>query len=157
MNDINKHCGDNLGGIFLFRVIPVDDVQSIPLLVDGKVCEPVILKTDKRWFDVYGTEGTMKYLEEPQTSEHGDFYKASITSFIPKGRSEVKAVLDEMKNKNFIIDIIDNNSFRRLVGTIAEPLKFSVGYDSGNKVTTSNGYSISFSGLIQNESPEYFI
>ena len=157
MNDINKPCGDNVGGIFLFKIAFTDDVQSMSLPINGNVCEPVELKSLARWYDVYGTEGTIKFNEDQQQSPQGDYFKVKLSASIPKDRTEVKNSLEEMKNKTFIIDYTDYNNERKLVGTLTEPLKFSSSLDTGNKIPSLNAHAIEFFGNALTKAPTYSI
>lgn len=157
MEDINKHCDDNLGGVQPFKFIPVDDIASMVEPINSKVLEPVTLKALARWFNCYATEGTIKYNEEKQQSPHGDYYKAKLTAFIPKDRAEVIEQLKQMNNKLFVIDYTDNNGLRKLVGTIDNPLSFSDTIDTGDNASKRNGYTIEFSGELLKKAPTYFI
>lgn len=157
MEDINKHCDDNLGGLYYFKFIPVDDVVSIVEPLNSKVCEPVVLNNLARWFNCYATEGTIKYTEEKQQSPHGDYYKAKLTAFIPKDRAEVINQINLMNNKLFVIDYTDNNGLRKLVGTINNPLRFSDNLDTGSNAANRNGFTIEFVGDILKKAPTYFI
>lgn len=157
MKDINKHCDDNLGGIFLFKFIPLTEVASIPQAINSKVLEPLVVNSLGRWYDCYGTEGTIKFSEEIQNSPHGDYHAIKLTSFIPKDRIDITDQLEEMRNKLFIIDYIDNNGYRKLIGNLAEPLQFKYSLDTGSSVPNRNGHTIEFYGNAIKKSPNYFI
>lgn len=157
MEDINKHCGDNLGGITSFNFIEVKDINTIAEPIDNKVCEPVVLQALARWLGCYATEGTIKYTEEKQQSQHGDYYKVKLTAFIPQDRSEVNNQLELMKNKLFLIDYTDNNGYRKLIGTVQYPLRFTDSLDTGSTAANRNGYTIEFFGDLLKKAPTYFI
>jgi hypothetical protein len=157
MEDINKHCDENVGGIFLFRYIPVEDVESIVEPIDSRITEPVVLKAGKRWFEFYATPGTIKFEEEPQESSHGDYFKIKFSGNTPKDRQETISAFNKMKNKHFILDYTDNNLFRKLVGNISYPLKFKKSTSTGAQAQNKNGYAFEFYGDVLNESPEYYI
>lgn len=157
MKDINKHCEDNLGGIFLLRFIPSNDIETIVEPIDGRVTEPVVLKENTRWYEFYATPETIKFDEDQQQSPHGDYFKIKLTGNTPKDRAEVISTLNEMKNKTFILDYIDNNGTRKLVGTITEPIKFKHTSTTGNTVPSKNGTSFEFYGDVIDKSPEYYI
>ena len=157
MKDIVKHCDDNLGGIYVYRVAIVDDIQSMSEPIDGKVLEPIVLKTGKVFYDIYATEGSTKFSEDSTESSHGDYYKAKLSSFVPKDRTEVTDTLNKMANKKFIIDYTDNNSHRKLIGTIANPMQFRNSLATGEKVPNPNGHTIEFYGDLLEKSPTYFV
>lgn len=157
MNDINKHCDDNLGGLYRFNFIPVSEVQSIAEPIGCKVLEPLETTTIGRWYECYASEGTIKFIEDLQQSEHGDFHKVKLSAFIPKDRTDITDQLEKMRNKNFIIDYIDNNGHRKLIGKLDEPLRFTYSLDTGSSVPNKNGHTIEFYGDIIKKSPTYFI
>jgi hypothetical protein len=157
MNDINKHCDDNLGGVYLLRFIPKTDVSSIALPIKGRVCEPVVLNAGACWYEFYGTEGTKNLKEDQQPSEHGDFFKLKLSGSTPKIRTSISDTLNEMKDKEFIIDCIDNNGHRRLLGTINEPLRFQFTSDTGNSAPNKNAYTFEFYGDVSKSPPTYYI
>jgi hypothetical protein len=157
MNDINKHCDENVGGILHFNFIPVRDVLSIVEPIKQRITEPITLKPGTRWFEFYATRGTINFDENQQESPHGDYYKAKFTGLVPKGRTEIEDTFNKMKNKNFILDYTDNNGHRRLVGTVSNPLRFKSDYSTGNDAKNKNGHSFEFFGNIIDKSPTYFI
>lgn len=157
MNDINKHCSDNIGGVYLLKFIPKTDVSSIPATINGKVCEPVILNSGARWYEFYGTEGTKSLKEDQQPSEHGDYFKLKLAGSTPKIRTDVSDIFNEMKDQEFIIDCTDNNGNRRLLGTINEPLRFQFTSDTGNGAANKNAYTFEFYGDVSKVPPTYYI
>lgn len=157
MEDINKHCEDNLGGNYLLKFIPVVEVASIPIAINERVCEPLVTAALGRWYDCYGTEGTIKFSEEIQPSPHGDYLLVKVSVFVPKGRNDVSRQLKQMKNQLFILDCLDNNRERRLIGTLTKPLQFRYSYDTGSTVPNRNGYTLEFYGNSIDSAPTYFI
>ena len=157
MNDINKHCEDNLGGVYFFRFIPKTDVSSISEPINGKVCEPVALIPGARWFDFYGTEGTKSLKEDQQQSDQGDYFRIKLSGSTPKVRTDVSNTLFDMKDQEFIVDCIDNNGHRKLLGTIKEPLRFSFVSDTGNAAQNKNAYAFEFTADLSKLSPTYYI
>jgi len=144
MDDINKFTDDNLGGIYLFKFTPADDVQSISEPIDGFITKEISLKPDARWFDFYGTEGTMQFSEEDANSNDGALYNKKLTAITPKQRTELDQLFYKMRNRRFILDVIDNNGLRKIVGSIEEPLKFSNKGDTKNQASGRNEYAIEF-------------
>lgn len=157
MNDINKPCEDNLGGIFLIKVIPIQEVQSLLMPVKSAILEPLVTKPLGRWYDIYATIETVKFEEEPIESEQGDHYRAKIIGKVPKDRASVIETINQMTNKQFIIDYTDNNGVRKIVGTLTEPLLFKCNFTTGDKVATKNGYDFEFSGFLLRKSPVYLV
>lgn len=155
MNDINKFTDDNLGGVMLFKFIPVDDVQEIPTAINNMIASAVVLKPATRWYEFYGTIGTIEFNEDQSDSEAGSYFKKSLKAITPKNRTDVDLIFGEMKNRRFILDVLDNNGIRKIVGTIQEGLKFTSKASTKGEATQRNEYVIEFTGDGENKSPTY--
>lgn len=156
-NDIEKHHGDNLGGVNSFKFAFANSVDTIPPIIDGSIHHAVTLLTSppSRWFDGYCTEGTMQLKETAKDSEHGEYQEKEFTGIVPKGRPELIDLFNSMADQLFIIDAIDNNGIRRLIGNKEEPLKLKVDFDTKADVPQRNEYRISFKGTGVKKSPQY--
>lgn len=156
-NDIKRHEGDNLGGIYTFKFLPVEGIGSMPESYKGAVHKAVTVAAGYRWFDGYCSEESMKYTEEQEDSENGAFFKKTFTGNVPKDREEVVDTFETMKNRRYILDITYNNGVRKLVGTADEPLYFSSKFDTSKPVSGRHDHAISFSGGGIKKSPIYSI
>ncbi len=146
MNDIDEFDGDNLGGIIRFKFIPVTDVESIDNPIDHVIATPVILKTNKRWFDAYATKGTIGFTEVPEKTANGDVFKLQFNAICPKDSADRSNVFNQMRNQRFIVDYTDYNGLRKLIGSLEEPLFFSSSLNTKTEVVGRNEHSISFYG-----------
>lgn len=146
MDDINKFSDDNIGGVLLCRFIPVENVSEIPSPINYSINTAVVLKSNCRWFDIYGTQGTKEFTEESTQSDAGTSFKKSIKLITPKIRTELDDQFNDMANRLFILDVTDNNGLRKIVGTIDEPLKFKCTATTKADVAQRNEYSIEFFG-----------
>lgn len=146
MDDINKFTDDNLGGIFLFRFIPIEDIATIPEPLDHEINAPVTLTATARWFDFYGTPGTIELSEDDNQNEAGTYYKKKLTAITPKNRTELDKIFTEMRHRQFVLDVTDNNGIRKLVGSTTEPLKFKCKSSTKSEAAQRNEYAIEFYG-----------
>lgn len=155
MNDINKFTDDNLGGVMLFKFIPIDDVQEIPTAINNIIASGITLKPSTRWFEFYGTIGTIEFNEDQAESEAGAYYKKSVKAITPKNRTELDLIFNEMKDRRFILDVTDNNGIRKIVGTKQEGLRFTAKASTKAEASQRNEYQIEFSGEGENKSYTY--
>lgn len=146
MNDINEYSGDNLGGIIRFKFIPVTDVESIASPIDHVITTPVILKTDKRWFSAYATMGTIGYTEASEQTANGGLFKRQLVAIIPKDDKDKAKLFNKMRNQRFIVDYVDSNGLRKLIGSLEEPVFFSSTQNTKTEMPGRNEHSISFYG-----------
>lgn len=154
-NNIKRHSGDNLGGNYSFKFIPVGDVDEIPETFEGAVHHAVELKSNTMWFDGECTEHTMSFKDEQRESDHGSYHEKEFTGIVPKDREEMIDLFNRIKDQKFILDITDNNGTRKLVGTLTEPMYLTAGMDSKADPSGRNEYRISFKGSGIDRSPVY--
>lgn len=146
MDDINEYSGDNLGGVIGFKFIPVTDVQSIENPIDHVITTAVVLKTNKRWFSAYATQGTIGYSETSEQTAHGEVFKQQLVAIIPKDDKDKAVLFNKMRNQKFIVDYTDSNGLRKLIGSLEEPLFFSSSANTKTEMSGRNEHSITFYG-----------
>ena len=144
MNDINRHEGDNLGGVVSFNFIPVQDVESLTMPIEHRIVEPLQLKTGKYWYCGFATLGTIGFTEESQQTPNGEVYKQKFAAIRPKDDKDISLLLNEMRNQKFIIDYTDANGQRKLIGTTDEPLFFSSVLNTKTSVAGRNEHTLIF-------------
>lgn len=155
--EILKHTGDNIGGNFKIKIAYTEQVQEIPGTYNGAIHNDVAMKPGGRWFDVYCTEESIDFKDVQSDSDHGDFFNKTVTGFIPKDRADAIEFVEALKNRPIIIDLLDNNEVRKLVGTVEEPMYFKSSFESKDQVSGRAGTTITFSGSGIKRSPIYNI
>lgn len=153
--EILKHTGDNVGGNYRLRIAYVEKVQEVPATVDGAIHHDVVMKAGGRWFDIYCSEGSIDFKDAQAESDHGGFFNKTVSGFIPKDRADVVEFVEALKNRPVIIDLIDNNEVRKLVGTLEEPMYFTASFESKDQTAGRAGTSITFTGACIKRSPIY--
>ncbi len=157
LKDIIKHQNDNLGGIFSLKVIPVEDITSIPETAEGVIHHAIITANNGRWLDFYATEYTLDYKEEQQSSEQGDYFSKVLTGKVPKNRPLLVDQFNQFKNRRFVLLIKYNNGTTILVGNIDEPLTFKSTHTSKAEFTARNETDFTFTGKGIDKSPFYYV
>lgn len=157
MTDFPFKKEDNLGGVPRFNFVKVSDVQSIGIAVNHKIIAPVVLKTGKQWYCGYGTLGTVGYSEPEESSSAGTLYKRAFSGFYPKDDADIDLLFSEMRHEKFLIDYTDNNGLRKLIGSIAEPLRFTSSFSTKQQASELAGHTFSFYGDGTHKSYVYFI
>ncbi len=148
MRNIDQFIGDNIGGLESFLFIPVDDAISIARPVNHIIQEAVVINVagGAQWFTAYITQGTLFYKEDKNKTVHGNPYNRSLVGFVPKDTEELAELFDEMGDVRFLIDCLDNNGKRKLVGSLDSPLVFASLMSSGEAPEGRNGHQLTFSG-----------
>lgn len=146
---------DNVGGVETIEFALVSDIASIPDVVEMKVPTGIIMNTGKRFYKAPVTLESTLFADTATDSEHGKSYEKSITGFCPCDCNENAAQFDEMENARFVVIVKDNNGVKRIVGTIAEPLQFSIGRSTAQSTSETPGINLSFYGKGLQQSPFY--
>jgi hypothetical protein len=155
MQNIEKNIADNIGGIYTFYFIPVADVVSIPLAVSKQISAAVVLADAKYFYSAEITLESFSY-KEPQTdNEDGSSYAVSLGGFVAGDSSQLTDLFDEMSGGRFIVICEDSNNKKRLLGTIANGMRFKADFDTNNKTAGLKGWNILFAGLLSERPPFY--
>ncbi len=150
MKTINKP-SDNLGGGLKLWAIPFSLVTSIT----GGV---MTLSGTATIVEIYFTQGTLSLEHEHVNSKNdraGGYHRHRITAFIPKLSDDVEIELEDLRNRGFVICMMDGNEQYWAVGNSINPLHFSYSSGTGADTHELNGYSIVFEG--KTKTPPVFI
>lgn len=146
-----------MGGINSWEFIPSKDVLEIPPTINGRIFYEVVLKTGARWFEGYGTEGTMNFVDEQQDGDHGGYQVKAFSCRVPKMRASLSDTLDRLMNQSVILILTYNNGTKILAGNIKEPLYLRSKHDSKGDVLERNEFEVYFTGEGVHKSPVYMI
>lgn len=95
------------------------------------------------------------WTEDLADSPQGDYYNISISATLPADSPAVRAEINGMKQRRYLLRITDRNGAKHIVGTPDMPLRFDSKYQSGNQPGDSRGYRITFQGAALHASPGY--
>lgn len=141
----------NPGGLTAFYFIPFEQVDDIPLEINGRMSNPLTLINDGRFFKGYATSDTLKYSEKTTKTSNGTYYTHSLQGNFPGDDGEVQSLFEEMEvlGRYYLVVFEDLLGRRRMAG-FGGKLSFESSYDSENK-----RYSFSFNGDSLNKAPIY--
>lgn len=154
MTDLTFDNGNNIGGTFLIRCVPIVGVSALPspnssLVVSG----PPTFVTGYRWFDIYGTQNSKSYSEEEEEDSNGCVWDVSVGLFLPGDSPTIRASLAEMAAHRFIVECQDNCDVWRRLGTKIEHLQMKYKFSAGTSAGDRRGATISFSGQLTSAPP----
>jgi hypothetical protein len=145
---------ENMGGVNSFRFVPINDIASIPDAVNGKITSAVVLKSGKQWYTGLSVINKLKFNEEASHVTAGVLYRTRVSGSIPKLTDDYLALFTEMASQRFLLEITDNNGYKRLCGKYLMGLRFDFNQDSGGRPSDTNGWEYSFT--IDHRLPSYF-
>jgi hypothetical protein len=147
--------GYNLGGIDQFWFIAVDQVQSIPDDDENVILQDIQLVGNAKFSVGYATQETLQYTENQNRDAQGNFYEQSLSGFYPKDQEGVANLFEGMAAERFIVIFRDNNGYYKLLGSLANPCKFTATFESGDSANGRNGYSFEFTRTDVAKAPFY--
>lgn len=145
----------NPGGYRSFLFIPRNDVATYPLVNNGSSILPLGLQQFGAWYNGYATYETLQYSEEPETNEHGTFYKPLLTGFLPGDSASHISLMQNMEQQLFLVLLTDAKGFKRLIGTPSNPLIFTSKFDGSLTRSGAKGYTFQFAANTHDIAPIY--
>lgn len=111
-------------------------------------------KPGHRWASVYGTVGTLSYRESTVETDDGFLTEVTIEQFIPGDVPVNRAAVGGFRQRGLILRLEDNHGGRRLVGTLAQPVRLAtVAYDTQKEVGGRRGTLITFTAQLTAQAP----
>lgn len=142
--NFSKPICTNPGGIREFSFVPVEDVSDLEMDLFSFILTDITFKPGQSWSKGYSTHEKLLVDQDIVDSDHGPIYKPFISGFHPGYNYYLEKLFNNMCTTRFIIDVIDNNGERYVLGTIENGLHFSWKYTSGDQIRKLNGYSFRF-------------
>ena len=138
LDQIEKICSDNAGGVKALKIILIKDLASIPKQYCTALIEDDIqLQPGKTAYSIPFIKNSCSFLEKQETnSKAGDYFTSQLVFEIAKTRLEVLSNIMKFKNCRVIAVWTDNNETTRAGGL------FRVVGDNGtkNKKAERNGF-----------------
>jgi hypothetical protein len=138
MNNIEKtkNC-QNMAGCKALFFIPLEEISSITSLNENTKRLVPLVGSNWAFFDLYEIGFTSK--------PDNDYFSYSISGTF-RDKENKNRLFSKMKNKRFVLKLIDNNNVPWLIGTLEEPMHFTFEYTSGKNPKQDKSYSIEFFG-----------
>jgi len=138
-----------LGGACDFKFIPVTDVSTVPLPVDGIITDAITLVAGKQWFTGYASQGSLQLDESREETAAGNVNNVTVKAFYPDISTAMPAILEEMLPYRYLVQLTDLNGNVRLCGSLTEPLMFSFIRSTKASPSERPGYDIQFAGRMK--------
>ena len=140
-----RHDNGNIGGVNPVQYIFREDVQSFfinPVTLIGVIT----LKAGKAWNYLYGSPETIQLDGKEEETPSGMKYSYQIKMMVPKDRSEVEIVLQNLNYRHLIINLVDKNGVSRYFGTMDCPMKKISKLSKPPAVEGYHGWEVVFTG-----------
>lgn len=150
IGNLNPACGHNLGGLHYLKVIPADNVVSIPKAVNHILPTELVLTDSTNFLDVFFDQENATFKESPASDDQGEYYKPTIEVYVAKDTPDAAYWISRLEGIRCICIYQDGNGYAKVVGSKQFPLTFRAGLD----ITSKNGHTLSFS--CESEQKAYF-
>ncbi len=137
MKHLNKP-SDNLGGLLRIWAVPPTDITISLNSISFSATQNIV--------EIYCTPGSMSFTEKESQEKHGTAYKNELKAFIPKDSPDALTIIIQMSGRKWVVVMMDQNGYFKVVGTPEIPLRVSFDLDSGADTADRNGHSISIYG-----------
>ena len=140
---------NNPGGVHRALILDHDGVSDTPDVVFGthRIDGPITVASGYAWEEDYFTEHTAGH-SETETIQKGDnAWTQRVEMFSPlTDGASIKGQVDH-ERRRYVIDCIDRNGQRRLVGTKEQPLRLVHSYTTNADPAGRKGTIMVFEGV----------
>jgi hypothetical protein len=149
---------NGIGGIQPFKIARSKDILIMPYLKLGNIlAEAVTLNSTAAWININPKYQSIDYIENSERNDSGECFAVKLSCFVARADYERSIAILNLDNDHFILDVVDNIGYRRLVGTKHTPLLFNAGLTIPKTIQDISGFEISFTGKILVRAPHYNI
>jgi len=135
---------DNTGGLTQLQVIRKADVVAIPSPSGNTVYGDITFASGQGVYTFDVTIETPRIQSKEKTGREGVSKTKALPFSIPKDRDDIRFMLQQMENDEFIVFLKDGTGRSKIFGLLHAPVLFSFNHDSGAKVADSNSYACQF-------------
>ena len=148
----------NIGGVASFWFSPINKVQSIPDInsTQRAISDPVTWRDGGEWLKGYSTFRQCKLSIRSGFGPNGKNFDAELTGFYPGLDTIMSDLLEEMQGQEFIILALDHEGNQLLLGSIDEPMIFTLKeWNSSDVGQGMKGYAFAFARKFSKRPPFY--
>lgn len=141
---INKRASEyNIGAVRDLLFIPIEYVTSLGLMTDGAYDVNAIPTLTGEWYRVDFVRESCRMLQEHANGVNGPFVKQTVSFAIARNNDARWAQLKDMREREYMVLVIDNNNKGYLIGEISvnnekRGARLFVKTDTGAKYTERN-------------------
>ncbi|NCD40941.1 MAG: hypothetical protein EOL88_02500 [Bacteroidia bacterium] len=139
--NIEKFSDSNMVGFQMLSYAYKSSVKSISK-PDGNLQVEIVMQSEADWKQIYFTIETGQFYIRQKSDESGNYYDIEVNVKIPKVRGNVGALLEDLRNRDLLLKITDNNQQDWLVGTLEQPVRLK--FDGVLSWNDTNSFSVQF-------------
>lgn len=136
--------GANIGGMWFFNFIESNLVSSIPPLINDAITIAPTLAGSASWKRGYNTQLTLGYKEKATNDVNRPKWTQELSGFCPEFNAGLQRLFKEMMQYRFVLDCLDNQEKRVIVGSPTNGMHFEYTFDSKPDAKGRKGYAYRF-------------
>lgn len=145
LKNITRFSGaDNPGGLTQLQVIRKADVVAIPSPSGNTIYGSITFGAGQGVYTFDVTLESPRIQSKEKTGREGASKTKTLPFSIPKDRDDIRFMLQQMENDEFIVLLKDGTGRQKIFGQLHAPVLFSFNHDSGAKIADSNNYACQF-------------
>lgn len=141
MDNFPNFLNENMGGLAIFKFVPVHDVSEIPYTINKVLTGAVTLQTDKQWYTGRALPRTLSFSEQQNTD---GTYTYTLSGSATGTDEDMVPLLDDISRREHLIDCTDFNQNRRLLGIIGNGAQFTWSHDTTSSPSGLNKFTYTF-------------
>lgn len=142
-------------GIATLEYAGIDDVDadSVEAAVDlGYIQRRAVVAT---WYKLPFVVGTGSFSENQDDDRQGNVYKLNLSVLLPGDNAPIRAELNRMKQRRFMIRMTGRDQRPLLIGSPERPLSFESRFDTGPQGGDQRAHRCNFTGVSISKIPDY--
>lgn len=144
----NQPVGDNVPGVRAVYFTDANNVYSISTDTDYVVSDDITLIGEAVWYRLGFIHQSGRLQINKRSNNIGNSFSVNVTGNIAKPTQPKMYSLNSLKNRNFVLFVIDRNGLIKIIGDEENYLRLTFGENSGSLASGSNQIAIQFTGNI---------
>ena len=148
MINLNNPVGDNLPGVRTVYFTEANNVFSIASDTDYIVSDDITLIGGAIWYTMGFSYDTARLRVNERKNRIGSYFDIALEGAIPKPTQAKMYSLNTLKNRNFVLVVIDRNGLIKIIGDEENYMRLLWSESSGRSAGENNQIAIRFTGKV---------
>jgi hypothetical protein len=147
----------NMGGLYQAAILHTKGIAYVPEIVYAthRIDGEVQLNAGYNWETPYFTDGATGFSEIEKPVNGDNTFENTVELFLPFSDHSELYLQTLRERKKYIVDLIDKDGNRRLVGTQKEPLSITHTFNTQKSATGRKGTIVVLKGISNNRAYFY--
>lgn len=144
----NSPVGDNMPGIREVYFTESENLFSLSTDNDYIIGNDILFKANAVWYRIGFGHESARLSENEVKSGRGSYFDISLSGTIPKVTREKMYSIFSLRNRNFMLAVVDQNGLIKIIGDEENYLRLNKTIVSGASGSDANQVNFQFTGKI---------